>query len=97
MQANAGEESTCQNMCWSSGTQSKKRRHLQSTQLIQSATNMFVSCELASCRLEAQTSFLPSGLNIGKPSNVDAVVTCSSPDPSGLIRNRSKLPNFGSV
>src|SRR6267143_1304080 len=97
MQANAGEESTCQNMCWSSGTQSTKRRHLQSTQLIQSATNMLVSCGLASCRLDAQTSFLPSGLNIGKPSNVDAVVTCSRREPSGLIRNRSKFPSLGSV
>ena len=36
--------------------------------------------------INAQTSWLPSGLNIGKPSNSGCVLTCSSPLPSTLTR-----------
>ena len=74
-----------------------RKRPRSRYQFTQSAMKMFVSCGLASCRFEAQTTFLPSGLNIGNPSKVDAVVTCSSSEPSGLIRKRSKLPSLGSV
>jgi hypothetical protein len=46
--------------------------------------------------LLAHTIRRPSRLNIGKPSNVSFVVTCSTPPvPSALTRNRSKLPLRG--
>ena len=37
----------------------------------------------------------PSGENIGNPSKVGLKVTCSSPVPSRLMRNRSKFRPFG--
>ena len=51
----------------------------------QSAMNTFVSPRVFALRFEAKTSFLPSGENIGKPSNVSLKVMRSSPVPSTLI------------
>ena len=60
--------------------------------------NTFVSpFDLARCRFDAKTSCVPSGENIGKPSNVSLNVTCSRPVPSRLIRKMSKLRSFGSL
>src|SRR5690554_1810938 len=58
----------------------------------QSATKMFVEPSSFAKRLDAQMIFVPSALNIGNPSNLSLVVTCSSPVPSRLTRYRSKLP-----
>src|SRR5690606_32257752 len=44
---------------------------------IQSAMKTFMSPGLEAFRFDAKTSFLPSGLNIGKPLKVPSVVTCS--------------------
>ena len=54
-----------------------------------------MSPSAAASRLEAKTSFVPSGENIGKPSNVPLKVIRSSPEPSTPIRNRSKLRPSG--
>ena len=51
----------------------------------QSAMKMFVSPRVLALRFEAKTSFLPSGVNIGKPSKVSSKVMRSSPVPSTLI------------
>ncbi len=51
----------------------------------QSAMKTFVSPRVFALRLDANTSFLPSGENIGKPSKVSLYVMRSSPDPSTLI------------
>src|ERR1044071_7316197 len=48
----------------------------------QSAINTFVSPRTCEWRLDAKTSFLPSGENIGKPSNVSLNVMRSRPLPS---------------
>src|SRR2546425_11661314 len=48
----------------------------------QSAMKMLVSCGSLPCRLDAHTSCLPSGENIGKASNSGDVVICCSPAPS---------------
>src|SRR2546423_11009187 len=58
------------------GTRNHRARHIT-----QSAMKIFVSCGFASCRFDAQTIFFPLALNIGKPSKVGAVVTCSRADP----------------
>ena len=50
----------------------------------QSAMKMLVSPGFAALRLEANTSFVPSGLNMGKPSNSGEWVMRSSPVPSSL-------------
>ena len=47
--------------------------------------NTFVSPSALALRFEANTSFLPSGENIGKPSNVSLYVMRSRPVPSRLI------------
>lgn len=52
----------------------------------QSATKTLVSPRVFALRLEAHSSFFPSGLNIGKPSNSGSNVTCSRPVPSRWIR-----------
>jgi tetratricopeptide (TPR) repeat protein len=52
----------------------------------QSAMNRFVSPAFAAPRFDAHTSRVPSGLNIGKPSNSASNVTCSSSVPSRLTR-----------
>src|SRR5688500_15173728 len=57
----------------------------------QSAMNTFVSPSRAALRLEAKTSFRPSGENIGNPSNDSPNVICSSPVPSTLTKKMSKL------
>ena len=58
----------------------------------QSATKMFVSPGWPPCRLEANTSFRPSGLNIGKASNSGLVVTRSSPLPSTSHEIQVEVP-----
>lgn len=62
----------------------------------QSAMKTFVSPSTRASRLDANTSWAPSGENIGKPSNVPLNVTRSRPVPSSLIRNRSKSRPAGS-
>src|SRR5690606_38378298 len=69
---------------------------LRRTHSTQSARKTFVSPSCAAPRLDAKTSMLPSGLNIGKPSKSGFVVTRSSPVPSTLIRYRSKSRPDGS-
>src|SRR5262249_34046700 len=61
-----------------------------------SAMNTFVSPGCVACRFDSQISFLPSCVNIGKPSKFSSNVICCSPVPSRLIRKRSKLPPLGS-
>src|SRR5829696_10435795 len=51
----------------------------------QSAMNTFVSPDFSALRLDANTSFFPSGENIGNPSNVSLKVIRSKPVPSTLI------------
>ena len=51
----------------------------------QSAMKMLVSPWDLPCRFEAKTSFFPSGVNIGKPSNVSLKVIRSNPVASVLI------------
>ena len=51
----------------------------------QSAMKTFVSPGFALHRFDAKTSFLPSRVNIGKPSNVSFQVILSRPVPSSLI------------
>lgn len=66
--------------------QPRLRRGAPGRYSTQSATKMFVSPRSRPCRLEANTSRRPSGLNIGKPSNSALVVNRSSPLPSTPIR-----------
>ena len=44
----------------------------------------FVSPSIFALRFDANTRCLPSGENIGKPSNVSLKVTCSRPVPSTI-------------
>src|SRR6185369_14519768 len=59
-----------------------KRSWFYSTQ---SAMNTFVSPCFFALRFDANTSFFPSGENIGNPSNVSLNVIRSRPLPSTLI------------
>ncbi len=52
----------------------------------QSATNTFVSPSDFAFRFDAQISLVPSGLNMGKPSNSGWVVIFVSPVPSRFTR-----------
>ena len=52
----------------------------------QSAMKTLVSPSAFALRLDANTSFFPSGENIGKPSNVSLKLIRSRPVPSTLIR-----------
>ena len=63
----------------------------------QSAMKMLVSPWILSWRFEANTNFLPSGENIGNPSNVGLYVIRSSPVPSVFTTYRSKSLPFGSA
>lgn len=60
------------------------------------AMKILVSPGIRALRLEAKTSFRPSGENMGKPSKVGLKVIRSSPVPSSLMRKRSKLRREGS-
>src|SRR5574337_1276577 len=57
----------------------------------QSAMKISVSCGFIGFRFEAQTSFRPSGENMGKLSKTLLKVMRSSPVPSMLMRYSSKL------
>src|SRR5262245_48578528 len=53
----------------------------ETTHHLKSAMNRFVSVGFVEWRLDAKMSFEPSGVNIGKPSNVSLKVICSRPVP----------------
>src|SRR5918995_404940 len=57
---------------------------------VQSATNTFVFPSCAAWRLLAKTSILPSGENMGKPSNVGLFVLRSRLVPSTSMAQSSK-------
>ena len=67
--------------------------HIQSTH---SQIKIFVSPCLAWFLLDEKTSWFPSGLNTGNPSNPEKVVICSKLFPSIPTAHKSKFLPFGS-